>query len=94
MVNEDWYKPEQMVTMEDFKEELIPNNVEHPGHYVGTEGLECIEAIRNALTEVEFRGYCKGNILKYTWREAGKNGDEDLKKVKMYADFALEASSE
>lgn len=64
--------------------------VTSPTHYTTGE-IECIDAIRSALTEEEFRGYCKGNILKYTWREKLKGGDEDLKKAKQYLKF-MEAS--
>lgn len=65
------------------------DNVNQPNHYT-QGGIECIEAIKAALTPDEFRGYCKGNIIKYAWRERFKNGDEDLEKLKKYADFALE----
>ena len=64
------------------------DNVDHPNHYT-SGGIECIEAIRAALTPEEFRGYCKGNMLKYTWREKLKNGDEDIKKAATYAKFLL-----
>ncbi len=37
--------------------------VNHPPHYK-KNGIECIEAIKAALTTEEFRGYCKGNTLK------------------------------
>lgn len=61
----------------------------NPSHYA-SGGIECIEAIRAALTAEEFRGFCKGNILKYTWRERLKNGDEDLKKAIRYFEFLLQ----
>lgn len=64
------------------------DNVEHPDHYT-QGGIECIEAIRAALTPDEFRGYCKGNMIKYVWRERGKGGDEDLEKARQYIGFAL-----
>ena len=57
--------------------------VNHPKHY-NKHGVECIDAIRAALTDDEFRGYCKGNVLKYTWRERYKKGLEDLKKAQWY----------
>lgn len=63
--------------------------VEQPSHYK-QGGIECIDAIRAALTPDEFRGYCKGNILKYAWRERHKNGDEDLRKAAVYAGFATD----
>ena len=69
--------PEQyfLPTMEDM--------VNHPKHY-NKHGVECIDAIRATLTDDEFRGYCKGNVLKYTWRERYKNGLEDLQKAQWY----------
>tara|TARA_R100000306_G_C4363523_1_gene136513 strand:+ start:979 stop:1386 length:408 start_codon:yes stop_codon:yes gene_type:complete len=57
--------------------------VNHPKHY-NKHGIECIQAIRATLTDEEFRGYCKGNIIKYTWREQYKNKLEDLKKASWY----------
>ena len=61
------------------------DNVNNPPHY--TQGtVECIEAIQSALTEEEFRGYCKGNALKYIWREKHKGGKESLAKAMWYLD--------
>ena len=61
------------------------DNVNHPSHY--TEGkIECIEYIEDKLTPEEYRGYIKGNVLKYITREKHKNGDEDLRKAKWYLD--------
>jgi hypothetical protein len=57
--------------------------VHRPQHY-NQGGIECIDAIRAALTPEEFRGYCKGNALKYVWRELHKGGDESLQKAKWY----------
>lgn len=57
--------------------------VNKPSHY-NQSGIECIDAIKAALTPTEFRGYIKGNLIKYTWREEYKNGDEDLKKAQWY----------
>ena len=57
--------------------------VNHPPHY--TEGgLECIEAIEAQLTPEEYRGYLKGNIAKYVWREKHKGGTESLRKASWY----------
>lgn len=46
--------------------------------------IECIDAIESALTSDEFRGFVKGNVLKYVWREAYKGGDCDLRKASDY----------
>lgn len=59
------------------------DNVNHPQHYTNG-GIECIDAIKESLTADEFRGYVKGNVMKYLWRERHKNGDEDLKKAAWY----------
>lgn len=56
----------------------------NPDHY-RQGGIECIDAIEAALTPEEFRGYCKGNIIKYTWRERHKGRSaEDLAKSLWY----------
>ena len=57
--------------------------VNQPEHYRQGE-IECIDAIRAALTPDEFRGYCKGNMLKYVWRERHKGGDESVRKALWY----------
>lgn len=51
--------------------------------------IECIDAIRAALTPEEFRGFCKGNIMKYVWRERHKGGDADLDKARDYVGYAV-----
>lgn len=63
--------------------------VNHPSHY--TDGsIETIEAIEAALTNEEFRGYCKGNCIKYIWRERHKGGTESLKKAQWYLDRLIQ----
>ncbi len=57
--------------------------VNHPSHYTDGE-IECIDAIKAQLTEEEYRGYLKGNIAKYVWRERHKGGTESLKKASWY----------
>ena len=65
------------------------DNVDHPEHY--TQGdVECFDALKSALDESELRGYLKGNILKYVWREQHKNGLEDLKKAAWYLEQLIE----
>lgn len=63
--------------------------INHPLHY--TDGaIECIEAIEAQLTHEEFRGFLKGNIAKYLWRERHKGGIESLKKAQFYLDRIIE----
>jgi hypothetical protein len=59
--------------------------VNQPEHYRQGE-IECIDAIAAALTPDEFRGYCKGNVLKYVWRERHKGNAQSLKKARWYLD--------
>lgn len=61
----------------------MKDNVNHPSHYT-TGKVECIDGIESSLTPEEFRGFLKGNVLKYVWREKGKNNLEDLKKAQWY----------
>ena len=59
--------------------------VNSPKHYADTcGGIECIEAIEASMNMEEFKGFLKGNVQKYVWRYAQKNGVEDLKKAKWY----------
>ena len=38
-----------------------------PEHY-RQGSIECIDAIRESMSAGDFAGYCKGNVIKYTWR--------------------------
>ena len=70
------------------KEEL--DNVNHPSHYNSGQGVECIEAIESQLTPEEYRGYLKGCIAKYIWREKYKGGIESLQKAQWYLTRLIE----
>ena len=61
----------------------IPDMVNHPPHYTAG-GIECIDAIKAALTPEEFAGYCKGCLIKYVWRERRKGGLQSLEKGQWY----------
>lgn len=57
--------------------------VNSPAHYT-TGKVECIDAIESALSPEEFKGYLRGNAIKYLWRYRHKGGLEDLKKANWY----------
>ena len=57
--------------------------VDHPQHYQSST-IECIDAIQAQMTPEEFRGFLKGNVLKYMWRERMKGGTESLEKAQWY----------
>jgi hypothetical protein len=60
------------------------DNVDHPAHYT-RGGIECIDAIEASMSAKEFRGYLKGNVLKYLWRYEDKwDPEEDLAKAGWY----------
>ena len=64
--------------------------VHQPPHYT-QGGIECIDAIRSMLTPEEFKGYCKGNAMKYIWREAHKGtSKQDLEKAVVYLNWAID----
>lgn len=69
------------------------NNVDHPSHY-NHGGKETIEILKDFLTEDEFKGFLKGNVLKYMHRYKFKNGIEDLNKASWYLDKLKETESE
>jgi|TARA_R110000744_G_scaffold344683_1_gene450082 hypothetical protein len=86
-----WYPTRQKTGLEawmkeahedvDTKEEDVVNN---PSHY-NTGSIECIEAISESMTSESFKGYLKGNALKYIWRCDYKGKKiEDLQKAVWY----------
>lgn len=65
----------------------MSDSVNQPPHYQQGD-IECIDAIEAALTPEEFRGYCKGNVIKYALRERDKGGGESLSKAFWYLSLA------
>jgi len=58
--------------------------VAKPYHY-NTGNIECIEAIEESMSEFAFKGYLKGNCMKYLWRYDYKGKPvEDLQKAQWY----------
>jgi hypothetical protein len=64
----------------------IEDNVNHPLHYNSSRAhcecgrkIECIDVTRHMNFNI-------GNVVKYLWRFAHKNGLEDLKKARWYLD--------
>ena len=65
----------------------MSDNVNHPQHY-NVCGIECIDIIESALGPAGFKAFCIGNVIKYRWRSADKNGGEDVRKARVYAEWA------
>lgn len=64
------------------------SKVEHPDHYYNG-GIECIDAIKASMSFEAYKGFLKGNIIKYIWRYEQKGFVEDLKKAKVYLDWLI-----
>jgi len=65
----------------------MANEVDHPSHYT-TGGIETIEVLKAKLTPEEFKGYLKGNILKYMLRATYKGKEaQDYEKALWYQNY-------
>lgn len=63
----------------------------NPNYYKGN--IECIEAIKASMTCEEYRGFLKGQVMKYTWRYREKGGVVDLQKAGWYLDKLVKEQS-
>jgi hypothetical protein len=64
----------------------VRDDINRPAHYTQS-GIECIEAIESALSPEEYRGFLKGQVLKYLWRANHKGSEiEDHLKAGWYLD--------
>ena len=59
----------------------MPDMVNHPPHYQSDNGIECIDAIRAALGRDGFIAYCRGNAIKYLWRDKVNNVEDRNKAI-------------
>ena len=85
--NDRWFSREMI-------EEPTTDAVNSPSHYLHG-GIETIEVIRMMLTPEEFKGYCKGNIIKYRERAPYKGREEeDYAKARKYKEFLDDANKE
>jgi hypothetical protein len=73
---------------------IMEDNVNNPLHY-NQKNIEAICAIEASMDEEEFRGYLKGNTLKYTWRYKNKGKPvEDLEKAQYYLNLLIKKAKE
>ncbi len=70
----------------------MTDNVNQPPHY-GQGEIECIDYIKDILTDEELIGYYRGNVAKYLHRWRYKNGLEDLKKARWYLEALIQQQS-
>ena len=76
-----------MLTPLPITSQLLPDIdlVNSPAHYV-SGGIQCIDAIKASMSKLEYEGFLKGNLIKYTWRYRDKGGVQDLRKANWYLD--------
>ena len=67
-----------------------PDQVSNPSHYILENGKRSIDLMRDLMGTAAFISFCQGNVLKYTIRYQHKNGTEDLKKAKVYAQWIID----
>lgn len=61
-------------------------NAINPNHY--RDDIECIDAMRAQMTDDEWRGYLRGQVIKYCWRMGRKDAaQQDAEKLLWYATF-------
>ncbi len=85
-----------MSAMEKYKEWQSPTKDDapkadaiNPSHYKDTE-IQFIDAVKAAMTDQQFQGFLRGNVIKYLWRYENKGGKQDLKKAEWYLKRLIE----
>ena len=63
--------------------------IKHPAGYCHGD-IECWDAIQHMLSPEEWKGFVKGVVVQYVWREQYKGGKEDIKKAAAYLAKFLE----
>ena len=70
-----------------------PDLVNHPPHYTAG-AVECIDAIESALSPEEFRGFLRGQVLKYAFRATRKGAEQqDYAKARWYLDRLIKGEA-
>ena len=68
---------------------MVANDNINPQHYKHGK-IEVIDIMKDQLSPEEFKGFCKGLILKYLCRADHKNHLEDYKKDQWYLNKLIE----
>lgn len=63
------------------------------GNHYDKYQIKPIAALQDWLSEEEYRGYLRGNAIKYQIRYRDKGGAEDLKKAQWYLNELLKLES-
>ena len=83
LVEEEQLERQEEYVVKVSKEDRV-DLVNNPQHY-NSGNIECIEAIAESMSNEQFKGYLKGNCMKYLWRYDYKGkAAEDLQKAGWY----------
>jgi hypothetical protein len=88
ITREEWDKMSKTFTGKLHHPQDNHDPVAQPDHY-NKGAIEAIEAIKASMHPQEYKGYLKGNCLKYLWRYEYKNGIEDLRKARVYLEWLI-----
>lgn len=72
---------------------MAKQEVNHPSHYKGNNGIEAIDAIEAATGFEGALHFCQGNALKYLFRAGYKEDNstlQDFRKARWYINRAIE----
>ena len=88
----EWDKASRDSSLRD-EESILPDHYDpvNPPHYK-SEGVECIDYIKQQLSRDAYVGYLEGNVIKYIHRHKYKNGLEDLRKAQWYLEKLAQAT--
>jgi len=69
-----------------------PEAVNHPLHYGGDTTYECIKVLKAWMSADEYRGFLRGNAIKYLCRTGKKDETvQELKKAAWYINKLIES---
>ena len=85
---------EDTAVKQDLVTDIDNNKAKNPNskHYELWEDFEAIDVIKLVLTDEEYKGFLKGNILKYQLRLGKK--DEVSKEIEKIEDYKRELKNE
>ena len=84
LADEEQRQQDLLNSVWDEEQEEEEDMVGAPKHY-NSGNIECIDAIEESMSSHAFKGYLKGNCMKYLWRYDYKGKQvEDLQKAGWY----------
>lgn len=68
----------------DHNKHTSANDLQIGGQHYKEMGVQPWEVMESVLTHEEFRGFLRGNVIKYAMRAGRKQGSDDAGKAKHY----------